>query len=98
MLSLWLRTKVITLAASTVYCCCISNNYLQFNIDVAKSKKNIFFHTEFVSYPVDKLNNDQEGQQVDAKTKIFHFQPLGVHAYIQVCIEKIMYLILIKSS
>ena len=53
-----------------------------------KWKKNIFFHTEFVSYPVDKLNHDQEGQQVDAKTKIFHFQPLGVHAYIQVCIEK----------
>jgi hypothetical protein len=43
----------------------------------------IIFTLEFVSKPIDNYNFE-ERQQVNVTGRIFHFQPAGVHAYIQV--------------
>ncbi len=40
-----------------------------------------FFLSEFVSNPIAKVNTE-DGQAIDGK--IFHFQPEGFHAHIQV--------------
>jgi hypothetical protein len=44
--------------------------------------------SEFVSKPKDE-SNTEERQQTNAK--IFHFDPLGVHVYIQVIFIKICF-------
>jgi hypothetical protein len=46
--------------------------------------------SEFVSKPNDE-SNTEERQQTNAKGKIFHFDPLGVHVYIQVIFIKICF-------
>jgi hypothetical protein len=48
------------------------------------------FISEFVSKPNDG-SNTEEGQQTNAKGKIFHFDPLGVHVYIQVIFIQICF-------
>jgi hypothetical protein len=48
------------------------------------------FILEFVSKPNDE-SNTEEGQQTNDKSKIFHFDPLGVHVYIQVIFIQIYF-------
>jgi hypothetical protein len=44
-----------------------------------------FVLSEFVSKPVD------EEQQINAKGRIFHFRPSGIHAYIQVFLMVVVF-------
>jgi hypothetical protein len=48
----------------------------------------ICFTLEFVPKPIDKYSLE-ERQQFNVTSRIFHFQPAGVYAYIQVCILRL---------
>ncbi len=56
---------------------------MQTNLNCFNHKDNTKLILEFVSKPNDE-SNTEEGQQANAKSKIFHFDPFGVHVYIQV--------------
>jgi hypothetical protein len=49
-----------------------------------KINRLFFVLSEFVLKPVD------DEQQVNAKGRIFHFRPSGIHAYIQVLLIAVM--------